>query len=245
MRKREERCKSSGLSSGVILVCLMIVQGVWTSTKSSEVQNLEQVPDPVALFLGLKLTDNHFEDIKGASIKSLNAAYDQSKDESIKADISEISEKAGEKDSWQYSYEPHITSMFIGGKVPADATNKSLYMNYLEGLEEAVMIPAIAYLPGNIIAGIGFIDLNRVLMLNKFPHTTWLNKGMSAVYSNHLLESLGTNEDFMKDYSSQFNDAKQVSSYKVTIEGKEYTAYVVKLEKPWYMTGFTSKFYLA
>lgn len=245
MDKERRRASEAQARQAFFLALVLVVSHAQASMEKTEIRDLGQTPEQVAIFLGLRLADNHFEDIKTTTVTVLDAAYQLSKDESIMADIAEIKEKAGQPGSWQYSYEPHVTSWFVGGTLPTDYTNLTLYKNYKEGLEEPVLIPAVAYLPGNIIAGIAFVDLTRVLMFNKFPHTTWLNKGMSAVYSNNLIEGLAENEAFKADYADQFRNAKEAAAYQVKIDNKQYTAYVVKLQKPWEMLGYTTKFFLA
>lgn len=199
--------------------------------------------DPVALYLGIRLSNNSYTAVKQTSLLTVRAVYAQSPSESIKQDLDEIEAKAGQLNSWQFSYEPHITNMFIGGKLPTDPVDAKLYSNYEEDLQTVVSIPTVAYLPGNLIAGIAFIDLSQILMRNRFPHTTLLNKGMAAKYSNDLIEALAVNEQFNVDYASKFVNAKQVTSYPVTIETKSYTAYVIRLDTPQSFTGYSHKFY--
>ena len=185
---------------------------------------------PIASYVGIRFSDSSYARIKQNSLASLSLAYSQYKDVEIQADIEEIQSKAGQIGSWQYSYEPHITSQFLGGTMPADPVQRSLYENFEEDIPCTETIPAVAYLPGNLIAGIGFTDLSRIYMLNSFPHTTLFNKKLAAKYSNDLIESLAKNEQFSTDYNQKFQKASPVSSYQVQIEGKTYTAYVIVIK---------------
>lgn len=236
------RKSSDVLASLGLLVCL--VGATTLEIKDFASQNTMN-EDPVALFLGIKLSDHSYASVKELSLNAVSAVYKETSEEIVKQDLDEINEKAGAKNSWQYSYEPHITNMFVGGRIPQDPEQARLYNQFSEDLKCYVKIPAVAYLPGNLLAGIGFIDLSQILMMNRFPHTTLLNKGMSAKYSNDLLEALDVNEEFRNDYARQFENAKPVTSYGITIEGKTYTAYVWKLPEPLLSTGYTHKFYTA
>lgn len=223
-----------------LLLCFLGVPAQISSLSSS---HLSFKDDPVALYLGTRLLDNSYTSVKVLSLDTVQRIYEETSDESIRQDFDDITENAGKKGSWQYSYEPHITNMYIGGVIPPNPDDAKLYNSFEEDIKCSVKIPAVAYLPGNLIAGIAFIDLTQILMTNRFPHTTLMNKGMSAKYSNDLIEAIDVNEQFQQDYSNQFETAKHVTIYPITIEGKTYTAYVRKLDKPLLMTGYTHKFY--
>lgn len=204
-----------------------------------------QAEAPIALYVGIRLADSSYATIKQITLQSLNRVYSEFEAPEVEADIDEIMVKDGQAGSWVYSYEPHFTSQFVGGQLPTNPEERELYLQFEEDIPCTVSVPAVAYLPGNIIAGIGFTDLSRIYMLNDFPHTTLFNKGMSAKYSNDLLIALGTNPAFMADYRDQFSKSTDVTSYTVEIEGKSYTAYVVPLVSNWRMVGYTHKFYTA
>lgn len=227
------------LRFGLLLCC----SGISTQLSTLSSSDSRSDDDPVALFLGTRLSDNSYASVKALSLDTVQAVYEYTSDESAKSDFDEITEKAGEKNSWQYSYEPHVTNLYIGGVIPPNPDDAKLYSSFEEDIKCSVKISAVAYLPGNLIAGIAFIDLSQLLMSNSFPHTTLLNKGMSAKYSNDLIEALNVNEQFQEDYSNQFINAKPIMTYPITIKGKTYTAYVRKLDKPLLMTGYTHKFY--
>lgn len=201
---------------------------------------------PIALYIGIRLADSSYAKVKEVSLDNLNQAYKAFPVPEIQADIDEITIKDGQTGSWVYSFEPHFTTQYLGGQLPVDPDQRSLYLSFEEDIPCLVSVPAIAYLPGNIIAGIGFTDLSRIYMLNDFPHTTLYNKGMTAKYSNDLLIALGKDQGFMADYNSQFTKDRTVKSYQVEIEGKSYTAYVIPLQPTaWSMLGYSHKFFTA
>jgi hypothetical protein len=234
--QRPNRIKSRGTCFNLLQILIII----------TFCSNICKTDAPIALYVGIRLADSSYHKLKEKSLTSLNLIYQKFQLPEIKADIDEIIEKAGEPGSWVYSYEPHFTTQYLGGQLPTNPVEKDLYLNFEEDIPCKVSVPAVAYLPGNILAGIGFMDLTSTYMLNDFPHTTLFNKGMSAKYSNDLLVALGKDPAFMADYKAKFASSSSVKSYQVEIEGKSYTAYVAPLQPAaWSLLGYTHKFYTA
>jgi hypothetical protein len=199
---------------------------------------------PIALYVGIRLADSSYAKVKETSLQVLEIAFEKTQDPQIQADIDEIRTKDGQIGSWLYSYEPHFTTQYLGGELPKDEALKALYLNFEEDILCQVSVPAVAYLPGFNIAGIGFTDLTRIYMLNDFPHTTLFNKIKPAVFSNDLIIALSKHPEFMNDYKQQFAQSAIFSSYEIDFEGKQVPAYVIRLApQPWRMLGYSHKFY--
>lgn len=197
------------------------------------------------LYLGIRLVDFSNLYIQALAQNALLNVRSKFSDPRVDEDLQIIKNMRAASTDWQYPYEPHVTSMYVGGVVPSNPEDRAALFAFKEDSVLLSDYPAIAYIPNKLMAATAMIDRSKIYMKNRFPHTTLLTRGMAAKYSNDLIESLyDSNPKFARDYDEKFANADPVSKYEATIEGVKYQAYVVarlSVSK----IGYSHRFYTA
>ena len=197
------------------------------------------------LYLGIRLAEFSNLYIQSLAQDALLKVRSKFSDARVDEDLQIIKDMGPTSTEWQYPYEPHVTTMYVGGVVPTNPADRNALLGFKEDKAILSDYPAIVYIPNKLMAATAMIDKSRVYMTNRFPHTTLLTRGMAAKYSNDLIASLyDSNPRFAQDYNEKFANAELVSKYEVTIEGVKYQSYVVarlSVRK----AGYSHRFYTA
>ena len=197
------------------------------------------------LYLGIRLAEFSNLYIQSLARDALRTVQSRFADGKVDEDLRIIEAMRAASTEWQYPYEPHVTSMYVGGLVPSNPEDRAALLGFKEDRVLLSDYPAIVYIPNKLMAATAMVDRSQIYMKNRFPHTTLLTRGMAAKYSNDLIESLfDGSAQFARDYDDKFAHADLVSKYEATIEGVKYSAYVVarlSVSK----TGYTHRFYTA
>ena len=200
------------------------------------------VPQPqIPLFLGLSLPlSNLTLTTLSSTAVSLAHAFNPA-DAGIRDDLRAVQAM----DGWVLPPLAHVTSLYVGGRVPAGAPQSVYYKYFREGVPIRVQFGAVAYIPGGILAYIAFFDRDTIYNDNSFPHCTLLSKSLSPVYSNNLIAALySTSPIFKQLYDNEFTtpSASPVGSADVQIDGNTMRAYWIILPLM-EIVGYTKKFY--
>lgn len=196
------------------------------------------------MYVGVFTTDHSAEEISAICAAALRQVLDQgAEEEQVLADLKAITEKSG---GWAPVKEPHITTLFMGKKMPKDEVKRKQYQAFESEQPVPVIVHAVAYVPKGLVVGVTHMDRSKVPVDNAHDHITLMLSGFSAKQSNTVLEEVfAGNGKLLASKLGQFADlpAKEVVRSRVTVNKQKHDAFLIKLAAPVVWSGKTRKMY--
>ena len=205
---------------------------------------MEKVSIP--MYIGIFTNDNKsvHTDIYDTCEYLLDMINSRYKDDSVSTDISNISKK--ERKVWSVISDPHITTLFLGKKIPKEIDQKKIFDSFICDTKCDVCVYGVVYVTGGLIVGVTCEDRSVHMIDNRFDHITLMVSSLTAKYSNNVLEYIFDNNKVLKAArDNKFIDIshKDIYDMDITIKKAKYKAYFVKLEQPIVWKCSTKKIY--
>ena len=152
-------------------------------------------------------------------------------DKRILYDLLEIRSKNFK--SWNYPKDQHITTLFVGKNRSKWENNWKYIENYQENTQFPFCLSGFAYLPGGIQTGIVFVDKDKVIIDNKYPHMTCMTSKLPAVASNdQLCEMFNQGKLLSSKYDhDKIQNMKAPLKIAVRLKGQVEDAYLIPFTK--------------
>jgi len=195
------------------------------------------------MYVGVFTTDHSEDLISAACAAAVKQVVDKGvQDEELLADLKAITQKS---DSWKVVKDPHITTLFMGKKLPKEDHKKKLYQSFAVDQAVPITVHAVAYVPKGLIVAVTHLDRSKVQVDNPHDHITLMLSSFSAKQSNDVLNEIFSNSKLLASKQSQFADlaSQEVVKCGVSVGKKKHDAYLIKLSTPVEWSGKTRKMY--
>lgn len=149
------------------------------------------------------------------------------------------------QDNWKTAISWNITSYFIGKK--SSMPDSEYIKNFIEGIEIDVANEILVYVPNKLVMTVASCPNLRMHSSIKIPHIIWLLRDGNALLGKQICQQLfesylGLGNLYLTNF---FKDIKNpyCQSHNVTIAGKMYSCYVIKITPAVYVKAETKFFY--